>query len=107
MYMKKEELMNIENIIKIIKFLKPKFYNKLTWVVVIFGISLMASPFWQQILSKILEEKFQITIGSQSDVIWGYALIFTGLVYNILTQYFLEFAEHENFRIYKKTYYQD
>ncbi|MEO9276137.1 hypothetical protein ABFY09_14990, partial [Marinomonas sp. 5E14-1] len=35
-----------DRLLKLIELLRPKFYNKLTWLIVISGLGLMSKPFW-------------------------------------------------------------
>lgn len=67
---------------KILQFLLPKFYNRLTWVIVIAGISLMANSLLWEILNAILKINFQITIINENDPIFGLICILLALIYN-------------------------
>ncbi|WP_250154854.1 hypothetical protein [Vibrio alginolyticus] len=72
-------------ILKVIDALKPKFYNKLTWLIVAFGLSLMSKPLWLGILNEILETQLQLSITDNSDTIWGFALCCLGLTYHLMS----------------------
>ena len=61
-------------ILKVIDALKPRFYNKLTWFIVAFGLSLMSKPLWLEILNKLFETQLQLSITDDSDSVWGFAL---------------------------------
>ena len=69
--------------IKILEILRPKFYNRLTWVVVIAGLSLMTTPIWTLLLSKLLEKNFEFSITGESDLAWGFSLCVSGLLYHL------------------------
>lgn len=70
--------------IKILEILRPKFYNRLTWVVVIAGLSLMTTPIWTLLLSKFLEKSFEFSITGESDLAWGFSLCVSGLLYHLV-----------------------
>lgn len=72
-------------ILKIIDVLKPRFYNKLTWLVVGFGLSLMSKPLWLGIVNELLEAQWQLSITDDSDTIWGFALCCLGLAYHLMS----------------------
>ncbi|OCH22735.1 hypothetical protein A6E12_18820 [Aliivibrio fischeri] len=72
-------------ILKVIDALKPRFYNKLTWLIVAFGLSLMSTPMWLGIVNKLLETQFQLSITDNSDTIWGFALCCLGLAYHLMS----------------------
>lgn len=69
-------------ILQAINFLRPKFYNRLTWIVVITGISLIVTPLYQQILIELAEKYLSINLPDQNLVPWGFALIVSGLCYH-------------------------
>ncbi len=75
----------IEIAAKLLNIIRPKFYNKLSWSVVITGLTLMGTPFWEKILNIILEHEFQIKITGGNDVAWGFGLVVVGLIYHIST----------------------
>ena len=79
-------------ILDLIKLLKPKFYNKLTWLIVISGLSIMSTPLWLIILNNVLEQELSISITSGSDTIWGFMLCFLGLTYHLINTGLLEYA---------------
>lgn len=90
--------------IKILDILRPKFYNRLTWVVVMAGLSLMTAPIWTLLLSKILEKNFEFSITGESDLAWGFSLCVLGLIYHLAITGIREFllaqdAKEKNQRI--------
>lgn len=72
-------------VIKILELLRPKFYNRLTWVIVVAGLGLMSSPIWQDLAKALLERKLEISIGYSNQVAWGFALCCIGLTYHLLS----------------------
>ena len=90
-----KEQITIDNIVKLIEALKPKFYNKLTWVVVITGISFITKPLWETIISEILKKEFKLNITNENDFLAGLSLVIVGLLYNLLTVYLHEYLTHK------------
>ncbi|OOE73424.1 hypothetical protein [Salinivibrio sp. ML290] len=72
-------------VLKVIEALKPKFYNKLTWLIVVGGLSLMSTPLWLGIVNNLFEAQFQISITDNSDTTWGFALCCLGLSYHLMS----------------------
>lgn len=83
-----KELFTVDNILKVIKFFKPEFYNKITWLVVGSGLALLAGkPLLEIILSAYLEKYFAMSITNDYDSLIGLTLVFMGLFYNVITVY--------------------
>lgn len=76
----------IDGLIKIIKLLKPEFYNKLTWAVVGAGIALITSPVWWTLfLSEILNYFGVQAPQTDKNEPWlGIPLITLGLTYHLI-----------------------
>lgn len=83
-------------VIKILEILRPKFYNRLTWVVVIAGLSLMTTPIWPLLLGKFLENNFEFSITGESDLAWGFLLCVSGLLYHLAITGIHEFLLAQN-----------
>jgi hypothetical protein len=73
-----------EYILRLIELLRPKFYNRITWVIVIAGLTLMSTPFWEKVLDAILKKQFDISISGPNDIAWGFALCILVLTYHFL-----------------------
>jgi hypothetical protein len=89
--------MTVEQILQILKFIKPKFYNKLTWLIVISGILLIAKPLWEDVIISFLKKQYDINIAACvdcSDYKWGFFLILSGLIYNFLTTSLMQYIEN-------------
>jgi hypothetical protein len=82
--------------IKIFEILRPKFYNRLTWVVVIAGLSLMTTSIWTLLLNKFLEKNFEFSITGESDLVWGFSLCVSGLIYHLAITGIHEFLLAQN-----------
>lgn len=74
-----------DKLLQLIELLRPKFYNRLTWLIVVSGLTIMSTPFWERLLESILEQTLQIQITGESDVKWGFSLIVIGLLYHFVT----------------------
>lgn len=75
----------LSGILKIIEFIRPKFYNKLTWLMVVAGLSLMSTPLCMLLASHLLNKKFSFTFSSDSDMAWGFSLCAVALLYNLFS----------------------
>ena len=73
-----------DRLLKLIELLRPKFYNKLTWLVVISGLSLMSTPLWITLVNLVFETNLQFSITEESDTVWGFALVLVGLTYHFI-----------------------
>lgn len=64
--------------------LRPRFYNGITWTLVVSGTLLMASPLWEQLIAAALERSFDLRItGGGNDTAWGFSLVVCGLLYQL------------------------
>ncbi|MGE6812152.1 MULTISPECIES: hypothetical protein [unclassified Pseudoalteromonas] len=77
---------------KIIEVLRPKFYNKLTWLIVISGLSIMSKPLWLTLINIAFEKMIEFSITENSDTAWGFALVVTGLLYHLINTGLYEFV---------------
>lgn len=73
---------NKELIFKLLEFFKPKFYNRITWVLIIGGLGLFSTPLIERILYALLEKIINIPISDENASIYGVIVIFLGLIYN-------------------------
>ena len=74
-----------EYLLKLVEVLRPKFYNRLTWVIVICGLAMMSSPLWERVLEALLSQSLNLSITKGGDVKWGFALVLVGVVYHVVT----------------------
>jgi len=87
----------VDNFLKIAKFFKPEFYNKITWLVVGSGLALLAGkPLLEVLLSAYLEKYFALSISNQYDSLIGVGLVVFGLVYNLFATYLSRNNKSEN-----------
>ncbi|MDO6747076.1 hypothetical protein [Gilvimarinus sp. 1_MG-2023] len=74
----------LSDILRVIKFIRPKFYNKLTWLMVVSGLSLMSAPLWISLVNQFLDKKFSFSFSNGSDIAWGFSLCVVALLYNLI-----------------------
>ncbi len=74
--------------------LRPKFYNRLTWIIVLAGLALMASPWWADLVNAVTGKYLDVRLpSSDTQTPWGFALVAIGLLYHLLAQYIIELIE--------------
>lgn len=73
----------IDYSINVYKLLRPKFYNRITWVIVICGITILSTPIISRILEKLIEAKLNIKVTDNNDSLYGFLLICVGLLYHL------------------------
>ncbi|MEK0157849.1 hypothetical protein WLQ65_01605 [Pseudoalteromonas piscicida] len=89
-----------DRLLKLIELLRPKFYNKLTWLIVISGLGLMSKPLWLTLINLIFETGFQFSITEESDTAWGFCLVLVGLIYHLINTGLHEFVLSKKEKIY-------
>ena len=80
--------MNIDTdqIIKLVKLLRPKYYNILTRILVLGGLTLLSKPVWVDILNIFLSG-FKFSIIGELDWLLGLIVIIIALTYNTIHRY--------------------
>jgi hypothetical protein len=81
-----------DRLFKLIELLRSKFYNKLTWLIVIGGLGLMSKPLWLTVINVIFETSIQLSITDNADSAWGFALVVLGLIYHFFNTGLHEFV---------------
>lgn len=103
--LKFSELKTLDGWLLLIKLLKPKFYNRLTWFVVVAGASILSTSLVEAFISAILGKTFDIPILDGNESIVGLILISVALSYNLACQFMesnsqfrsnLQLAERDN-----------
>ena len=82
--MTKQEL--FDNIYKLIKLLKPEFYNKITWVVVVAGLAILSTSLIEKLINAVFKISFNIEITDGNDAAVGITLVAIGLFYHVLSR---------------------
>lgn len=85
--------MNKYFLIKIIKLIRPKYYNRISWVLIIGGLSLLSKPLWIEIAS-LFFGNFKWSFIGKNDWFLGLIVIIITLIYNV-TNRILDFR-HES-----------
>jgi len=67
------------------RFIRPKFYNRLTRVIVIVGLTLLSKPLWLEILNLIFTTTIDFSI-FENDQKFGFLLICLALLYNVVVR---------------------
>lgn len=70
---------------RLIEIFRPKFYNRITWVVVSVGLALMSTSLFEKVIAMFIEKSFNIKITGENDVAWGFSLVAIGLLYHLAT----------------------
>jgi len=81
-----------EKIVFLINLLRPKFYNKIAWLVVGSGIILLSTPLWQEILVSFLNMNYSMNLNATDNSKIGIFTIALGLFYHLVTTSFFEYT---------------
>ena len=77
---------NKEFILELIRMLRPKYFNKITWLLVVSGIALISPPLITILINIFVKSVTKYNLIGENDILWGFLLIFLGLFFNILSQ---------------------
>lgn len=94
-------LKTLEGWINLAKMFRPKFYNKLTWLIVAAGVGLLSTSLIEMVISELLDRSFNITMLDGNEGMIGLVLIGFGLMYNLACQ-FIEAYEKSGIRSNRK-----
>ncbi len=72
--------------------IRPKFYNKITWVVVVTGLTLMTTSLLELIVIALISKAFKLSI-TGNDPLIGVLLVAIALVYNAYMCRLMQLAE--------------
>jgi hypothetical protein len=81
-----------EKIVYLINLLRPKFYNKITWLVVGSGVFLLSTPLWQEILVSFLNINYSMNLNATDNSLIGIFTIALGLLYHLITTSIFEYT---------------
>ncbi|MCG8411035.1 MAG: hypothetical protein MI739_07105 [Bacteroidales bacterium] len=73
----------MDRLVEIFKLIRPRFYNKLTWLLVSSGIVFLSPSIIIIILNHFIEKEFHFSIIGSSDTLIGFSLIILGIAYNV------------------------
>jgi hypothetical protein len=77
-------MINKDTILEFLKFFRPKFYNKITWFLVVSGVGILSKPLWLDIFNSLLETSIQISITDNCDLYIGLVIIAMALIYHVI-----------------------
>lgn len=101
--------MSINNIINLIKLLRPKYYNLLTKIMITAALTILIKPLWVDIVNIFFNE-FDITLIGENDWVIGLLILILALVYNTIHRYLDLKYEAPNgpaYKIVKQTKFSD
>ena len=76
---------------RVIALIRPKFYNRIAWVVVLSGLVLVASPWWLDVVNGLAKRYLDIALPTaDSHVAAGVLLVGFGLLYHLAVHYINE-----------------
>lgn len=73
----------IRNVVPLLKWLLPKFHNRITWVVAGTGLALAASPWWVEVVAVIVADIFHREISIPDHPWIGITLVGIALLYHL------------------------
>ena len=89
-------------VLRLIELLRPRFYNKITWLVVFSGLIMMSTPLWELVATEILKREFNISVSGSNDAAWGFALCVLGLAYHMANAGFYDLLKRNEIRARKE-----
>lgn len=97
--------MKIEEIGLLIKLLRPKYYNRITKLLVVGGLALLSKPIWVDFLNLVLGE-FKLSLIGEFDWALGLIVIILALLYNLYHRYLDLKHETKNEPAFNKVIYK-
>jgi hypothetical protein len=80
------KLPTVAQMIEVVRFFRPEFFNKATWFLLLSGVALTSTSVTEKILFALLDMQFHLKLTESSDSYIGLALVFLGLTYNLIGQ---------------------
>ncbi len=72
--------------IQLVNYFRPKYYNRITWLLLICGIGLLSSSLLEKIIIALFEKITDVPIITDANAKYGIVLIVIALIYNLLSQ---------------------
>lgn len=85
-------------VLRLVELLRPHFYNRITWLVVLSGIGMMSTKLWELVANALLEKELNLSISGGNDAAWGFALCVLGLLYHMANTGFYELLTNNEAR---------
>lgn len=54
-------------VLRLVELLRPRFYNRITWLIVLGGLAMMSTQLWELVASEILKREFNELKGPWSN----------------------------------------
>lgn len=89
-------------ILRLIEILRPRFYHRITWLVVFGGLAMMSTQLWELVASEILKRELNISVSGSNDTAWGFALCVLGLAYHMANTGFYDLLKNNEVRTRKE-----
>ena len=89
-------------VLRLIELLRPRFYNRITWLVVFGGLAMMSTQLWELVASEILKRELNISVSGSNDAAWGFALCVLGLAYHMANTGFYDLLKSNEIRARKE-----
>ena len=89
-------------VLRLIELLRPRFYNQITWLVVVSGLAMMSTHLWELVATEILKREFNISVSGSNDAAWGFALCVLGLAYHMANTGFYDLLNNNQIRARKE-----
>jgi hypothetical protein len=79
---------------RVIALIRPRFYNRVAWVIIVAGLVLMATPWWYDLLVALTSRHLNVTLPRvEAPYGWGFALVALGLIYHLLVHHATELIQ--------------
>jgi hypothetical protein len=85
-------------LLKLLELLRPRYYNRIAWLMVLSGLAMMSAPLWELLLESVLKQKLDITIPGISSPSWGLVVCVLGLIYHMANTGFYEYIKANQLR---------
>lgn len=85
--LKFSDLKTLEGWLRLHTLLRPKLYNKITWFLVVAGVSILTTSLIEALISELLDRAFDIPLLDGYETVTGLGVIIAALTYNLACQY--------------------
>lgn len=79
-----------------IKSRKPVLYNIAILSMIIIGLVLIATPFYEDIILKVLQKNYKLDLAPGGNILWGVAFVSVGLFFHLTSNSLLQIFANKN-----------